>query len=127
MDARRYPAAPYRWELVRYALANDGGPFNCPHPRTAEWERQFRRRIPGMTRREQYADVEAWLETDRRNPVVRAAVAFGRRTPSAVESAIGATVDGDDWTALFETALSQFVDCDWPLIHLVTPSRPTIE
>jgi DNA helicase HerA-like ATPase len=104
-DDLAYLATPFRWELVRRPLAigHDEG----RDPRTAAWETRFRRKIPGDTRAAQLQAVQEWLVRDLADTEAVAAVNHGTRRPSAIETVAGG----------LPTALEQFVDCTWPLVH----------
>ncbi|MGH9153901.1 MAG: helicase HerA domain-containing protein [Acidimicrobiales bacterium] len=119
-DALRFLARPFRWELVRNALADDGaGPGR--HPDTAEWEALYRRRIPGETRVEQLTAVKTWLKDDWDDVAGREAAVYGTRRPSTLESLVGPA--DDSRRRRLETVLDQFAECTWPLVHLV-PEAP---
>ncbi|HYS40265.1 MAG TPA: ATP-binding protein [Pseudonocardiaceae bacterium] len=112
----RYLARPFRWERVRRALATgqlDMGMDDGRHPLTTQWEREFRRKIPGDTRPAQLATVQEWLLSDLRDTALVDAVTYGTRRPSTLESVMNGT-----------EALAQFVDCTWPLLHLTDKAQP---
>jgi hypothetical protein len=115
-DGLAYLAVPFRWELVRRALATGFGEER--DPRSTEWEQRFRRKLPGGTRMEQLAAVREWLVQDLADTDRVDAVTYGTRRPSALETAIG----GDQ---RLKVALGSFVDCSWPLQHLAPPTRTT--
>jgi uncharacterized protein len=110
-DALAYLATPFRWALVRQALLVAPGPGR--DPRTPEWERRFRRKIPGDTSAEQLRAVEEWLLRDLDDTAAVDAVSYGTRRPSAIQTAAGA--------AGLPAALTQFEDCTWPLVHFRSP------
>jgi uncharacterized protein len=110
-DAFAYLATPFRWALVRHALRAAPGPGR--DPRTPEWERRFRRKIPGDTGAEQLRAVEEWLLRDLDDTAAVNAVSYGTRRPSAIRTAAGA--------AGLPAALEQFEDCTWPLVHFRSP------
>lgn len=119
-DGARYVATPYRWERIRAALlaGPNGQPPDQrlePDPRSPEWEKAFRRPIPGDTWAAQLDAVTGWLATDLGDPARRDAVTFGTARPSALEEAIGT---GEGWTPRVTAMLAQFEDCAWPLLHL---------
>jgi hypothetical protein len=45
-------------------------------------------------------------------------VAFGADGPSAVERAVGAAAEDDDFEERLAGYLDQFVDCQWPRLYL---------
>jgi hypothetical protein len=125
-DAYGFLADAYKWVPVRDALRafrHDDG----PHPDTADWERRFRRWIPGTTRAEQFAVVDGWWSAVLTDQPTRDAVTFGTRRPSAVEAAIGGAAADTDWDARLPDALAPFVDCDWPATHLIPADRQSGE
>ena len=89
-----------------------------PHPRTQELEARYSRAIPGRTCAEQAAAVQRWHEAAQRDPGTLRAVAFGVRSPSAVERAVGARTTGADWDQRLADALADFPDSSWALEQL---------
>jgi len=85
----RYLARPFRWERVRRALAT--GPDDGRHPLTTQWEREFRRKIPGDSRPAQLAAVQEWLLSDLRDTALVDVVTYGSRRPSTLESVMNGT------------------------------------
>ena len=57
-------------------------------------------------------------------------MAFGVDGPSAVERAVGAGAEDDDFEERLTTYLDQFVDCRWPRLYLtadalgIPPEQP---
>ncbi|MGE3620500.1 MAG: ATP-binding protein [Acidimicrobiia bacterium] len=120
-DRMAFLAHPFRWERARHALARDAAPPGSGrHPATAEWEAALGAPIPGATRAEQLAAVTERLAADWRDARARTAVAHGTRRPSTLDGLVG---PGPDVAAGVRVLLEPFVDCAWPLIHLV-PDEP---
>ncbi|MEU0556840.1 ATP-binding protein [Dactylosporangium sp. NPDC006015] len=119
--ALTFLARPYRWERVRHALTLSGP--DGPDPRTARWQRELHRIIPGTTRAEQLAAVTGWLAEEHRDRPRRDLVTFGARRPSTVELTVGGVPDAGDWPERVGTALTQFDGCTWPTIHLLNPAQ----
>lgn len=116
-------ATPYRWSVVKEALSWSLGEEDR-HPDSADWERHYRRAIPGDNRYDQYLAVDSWTGQDDREQDVRDAVTFGTLRPSAIESVVGGVVaDGETWDDKAAAALGRFADADWVLGHLVPQSR----
>ncbi len=84
-----------------------------PHPRTQDLEARYSRAIPGRTCAEQAATVQRWHDAAQRDPGTLRAVAFGVRSPSAVERAVGARTAGADWDQRLADALTDFPDSSW--------------
>ena len=118
-DDRRYLARVYRWDAVRHALVADGGAGR--HPRSAEWERHFRRPIPGASRAEQAQVVQAWLISESADPADRDVVTYGGRRPATLERVLG--TGSDDRPSRAPDLLGQFVDLDWLASALVPPAE----
>lgn len=112
-DDLAYLATPFRWWLVRHALAAEGD--GARDPRTPDWEARFRRKIPGDTRAAQFARVHAWFMRDINDRTAVEAVNHGTRRPSAIESAIG-TVPSARLERL-NAVLEQFTDCAWAVAY----------
>jgi DNA helicase HerA-like ATPase len=119
-DELAYLATPFRWELVRRAL--DTAQHDGRDPRSANWEAQFRRKIPGDTRLTQLVAVQEWLVSDLSHAEAVDTVSYGTRRPSAIERAIGTAAEGR--TERLKTTLEQFIDCAWPLIHFQPNGQP---
>jgi hypothetical protein len=113
-------APAYQWTLVLDALrsADRKNPGAGPHPRTREWERAYRRVVTGDTCARQVGTVQRWHDGAQRDPWEVTAVAFGVDHPSAVETAVGARADDDDFGERLTGHLEQFVDCRWPRLYL---------
>jgi len=84
-----------------------------PHPRTPELEARYSRAIPGRTCAEQAATVQRWHDAAQRDPDTLRAVAFGVRSPSAVERAVGARAADADWDQRLADALTDFPHSSW--------------
>jgi hypothetical protein len=53
------------------------------------------------------------------SPALQRTVAFGSRTPGALERAVGSSPGSDDWASHVAASLADsFVACDWPLRYL---------
>jgi hypothetical protein len=118
-DTQKYLSAPYRWALLDMALAAAMASGHVgPHPRTKEWQRYYRQRIPGETLEEQRASVTAWFADDLCDAARRDSVSYGVTRPSALEKAVGTTAATSHWPRLRDAALRQFTDSDWGAVHL---------
>ena len=128
----RWLAPAYQWTLVLDALksADRKNPGAGPHPRSAEWERTYGRAITGETCARQVGTVQRWYDWAQRDAWEVRAVAFGVDGPSAVERAVGAAAEDDDFEERLTTYLDQFVDCRWPRLYLtadalgIPPEQP---
>ena len=89
-----------------------------PHPRTAEWEASYSRAIPGATCASQLETVQRWYDTGQRDHQQVRAVSYGTRPAPAIEQAVGARADDQDWEQRLADALTAFRDCRWPLDYL---------
>ena len=116
----RWLAPACQWTLVLDALrsADRKNPGAGPHPRTREWERAYRRVVTGDTCARQVGTVQRWHDGAQRDAWEVRAVAFGVDHPSAVETAVGARADDDDFEERLTGHLEQFVDCRWPRLYL---------
>ena len=128
----RWLAPAYQWTLVLDALksADRKNPGAGPHPRSAEWERTYGQAITGETCARQVGTVQRWYDWAQRDAWEVRAVAFGVDGPSAVERAVGAAAEDDDFEERLTTYLDQFVDCRWPRLYLtadalgIPPEQP---
>jgi uncharacterized protein len=118
-------APAYQWTLVLDALgsAERKNPGAGPHPRSPEWERTYGRAIPGDTCAGQAATVQRWHDSAQRDAREVRAVAFGVDRPSAVEAAVGASAEDDEFADRLTRNLAQFVDCRWPRLYLTAGTR----
>ncbi|MGH3289920.1 MAG: ATP-binding protein, partial [Streptosporangiaceae bacterium] len=116
----RWLAPAYQWTLVLDALktADRKTPGAGPHPRSAEWERTYGQAIAGDTCARQVGTVQRWYDGAQRDAWEVRAVAFGVDGPSAVERAVGAAAEDDDFEERLTGYLDQFVDCRWPRLYL---------
>jgi DNA helicase HerA-like ATPase len=116
----RWLAPAYQWTLVLDALkaADRKTPGAGPHPRSAEWERTYGQAITGDTCARQVGTVQRWYDGAQREAWEVRAVAFGVDSPSAVERAVGAAAEDDDFEERLTGYLDQFVDCRWPRLYL---------
>jgi uncharacterized protein len=116
----RWLAPAYQWTLVLDALksADRTSPGAGPHPRSSEWERTYGQAIAGDTCARQVGTVQRWYDGAQRDAWEVRAVAFGVDGPSAVERAVGAAAEDDDFEERLTGSLDQFVDCRWPRLYL---------
>jgi uncharacterized protein len=113
-------APAYRWSLVLDALksADKKDPGSGAHPRSPEWERTYGTAIGGDTCARQVGIVQRWHDGAQRDAQEVRAVAFGVDRPSAIERAVGASAEDDDFAERLAGCLGQFVDCRWPRLYL---------
>jgi hypothetical protein len=113
-------APAYAWALVLDALKSQDkkNPGVGPHPRSPEWERTYGRAIGGDTCARQVGIVQRWYDAGQRDEREVRAVAFGVHSPSAIERAVGAGAEDDDFEERLSGYLDQFVDCRWPRLYL---------
>jgi DNA helicase HerA-like ATPase len=116
----KWLAPAYKWTLVLDALkaADRKNPGAGPHPRSAEWERTYGQAITGDTCARQVGTVQRWYDGAQRDAWEVRAVAFGVDSPSAIERAVGADAEDDDFEERLTGYLDQFVDCRWPRLYL---------
>jgi hypothetical protein len=116
----KWLAPAYKWTLVLDALkaADRKNPGAGPHQRSAEWERAYGQAITGDTCARQVGTVQRWYDGAQRDAWEVRAVAFGVDSPSAVERAVGAAAEDDDFEERLTGYLDQFVDCRWPRLYL---------
>jgi hypothetical protein len=116
----RWLAPAYKWTLVLDALKSldRKSPGSGPHPRSAEWERTYGQVIIGDTCARQVGTVQRWYDAAQRDAWEMRAVAFGVESPSAIERAVGASAEDDDFEERLAGHLDQFVDCRWPRLYL---------
>jgi len=116
----RWLAPAYQWTLVLDALksADRKSPGAGPHPRSSEWERTYGQAIAGDTCARQVGAVQRWHDAAQGDGWEVRAVAFGVDGPSAVERAVGAAAEDDDFEERLTGYLDQFVDCQWPRLYL---------
>jgi hypothetical protein len=89
-----------------------------PHPRSAEWERMYGQVITGDTCARQVGTVQRWYDAAQRDSWEVRTVAFGVDAPSAIERAVGAIAEDDDFEERMTGYLEQFIDCRWPRLYL---------
>jgi uncharacterized protein len=118
-------APAYQWTLVLDALKSEDrkNPGAGPHPRSPEWERTYGHPVTGDTCARQVGTAQRWYDGAQRDAWEVRSVAFGVDHPSAVERAVGAVADDDDFEERLTGYLDQFVDCRWPRLYL-TPGGP---
>jgi hypothetical protein len=116
----RWLSPAHKWTLVLDALKSFDrkNPGAGPHPRSAEWERTYGQVIAGDTCARQVGTVQRWYDTAQRRAWEVRAVAFGMDSPSAIETAVGAGTEDDDFEERLTGYLDQFVDCRWPRLYL---------
>ena len=116
----KWLAPAYMWTLVLDALksADRKNPGAGPHPRSQEWERTYGQAITGDTCARQVGTVQRWYDGAQRDAWEVRAVAFGVDGNSAVERAVGAQAEDDDFEERLTGYLDQFVDCHWPRLYL---------
>jgi len=116
----RWLAPAYQWTLVLDALktADRKNPGAGPHPRSPEWERTYGQAVAGDTCARQVGTVQRWYDGAQRDAWEVRVVAFGVDSPSAVERAVGAAAEDDDFEERLTGYLDQFVDCRWPRLYL---------
>ncbi|HYB17388.1 MAG TPA: helicase HerA-like domain-containing protein [Streptosporangiaceae bacterium] len=113
-------APAYKWTLVLDALRSQDrkNPGAGPHPRSPEWERTYGQAIGGDTCARQVGIVQRWHDAAQRDEREVRAIAFGVDSPSAIERAVGANAEDDDFEERLTGYLDQFVDCRWPRLYL---------
>jgi DNA helicase HerA-like ATPase len=113
-------APAYTWTLVLDALKSQDkrNPGAGPHPRSPEWERTYGQAIGGDTCARQVGIVQRWYDAAQRDEREVRAIAFGVDSPSAIERAVGAGAEDDDFEGRLSGYLDQFVDCRWPRLYL---------
>jgi uncharacterized protein len=116
----RWLAPAYKWTLVLDALKSMDRktPGAGPHPRSAEWERMYGQVITGDTCARQVGTVQRWYDGAQRDSWEVRTVAFGVDAPSAIERAVGAIAEDDDFEERLTGYLEQFIDCRWPRLYL---------
>ena len=116
----RWLAPCYKWTLVLDALKrlDRMSPGTGPHPRSAEWERTYGQAITGETCARQVGTVQRWYDAAQRDAWQVRAVAFGADDVSAIEAAVGAGAESDDFEERLTGYLDHFVDCRWPRLYL---------
>ncbi|MET7819477.1 ATP-binding protein [Micromonospora zamorensis] len=105
----------YRWAVLRDDLRVEAAGAEGS-PRSAEWARRYDTGIPGRTVAEQFAVVSTLFEIDQRDRAACQVVAFGSRTPSVIETAVGVGYDTPSWPdRLAEAVDTHFAACQWPM------------
>jgi hypothetical protein len=118
-DEPQFLAPPYRWTIVRDELeqaSRDG--LTGRHPASDQWERQYSQPIPGATSADQYQAVDRWYQRDQHNRGTLTVIAWGTRTPAALERAAGTTRTSDDWPSQLDAMLEPFGSPLWPANYL---------
>lgn len=109
----------YRWAVLRDDLRAEATGAAAGAGRSArspEWARRYGVEIPGRTVTEQFAAVSELFDIDQRDRAACRVVAFGSRTPSVVETAVGAGYDTPSWPdRLAEAVDTHFAACRWPM------------
>ena len=121
-----YVAPCYRWALVMDSLTAYGRShaYAGRHPDSDVWEATYGEPVPGATCASQLAIVQRRHATDQSDRQAVRTVAFGARTPAAIEHAIGTRATSDDWARYLADALTAFRDCRWPADYLRPLSAP---
>ena len=116
----RWLAPAYKWALVLDALKTHDRktPGAGPHPRSSEWERTYGQAITGDTCARQVGVVQRWYDAAQRDVWEMRTIAFGVDAPSAIERAVGAISEDDDFEERLNGYLEQFIDCRWPRLYL---------
>ena len=119
----RYLAPPYQWvhvlESLQTACRNGQ---TSRHPRSGEWEQAYGRDVPGESCPRQLDVVKRWYEDDQRDAGRRNTVAWGLRPDAAIEHAVGARANDQDWAERLASQLTIFHKrCRWPLDYLNAP------
>ena len=116
----RWLAPAYKWALVLDALKTMDRKTSGagPHPRSSEWERMYGQAITGDTCARQVGTVQRWYDTAQRDAWEIRTIAFGVDAPSAIERAVGAISEDDDFEERLTGYLEQFIDCRWPRLYL---------
>jgi DNA helicase HerA-like ATPase len=116
----RWLAPAYKWALVLDALKTlDRKTQGAgPHPRSSEWERMYGQAIVGDTCARQVGTVQRWYDAGQRDVWEMRTIAFGVDAPSAIERAVGAISEDDDFEERLTGYLEQFIDCRWPRLYL---------
>ncbi|MGH3938906.1 MAG: ATP-binding protein [Pseudonocardiaceae bacterium] len=120
-DEPEWLATPYRWCLVWDALmtVERDNPTAGRHPRSDEWATRYGQTIPGVTNRDQLAEVRRWFDIDQRDRAACHAVTYGVETAPAIVTAIGGSREFPDWSERVAEQLAEFISCTWPLNYLV--------
>jgi hypothetical protein len=117
-------ARPYKWAVVRDELQIASREFGAArHPLSEAWERAYGRPIPGDTAEAQLKTVDEWYSRDQCDILLIGTILWGSRPRSALERAVGARPDGDDWNASLNAALEPFIKLEWPLLLLSRPAQ----
>ncbi|MFI5929028.1 ATP-binding protein [Micromonospora sp. NPDC051543] len=124
-------ARPYRWALVRDALAfHNRTHLLGRHPWSDGWAESYGRPIPGETCVGQKASVDAWYDSDQKDGATRVLVAFGAsQAPSPIETAVGSSRQAEDWTDRVSEELRHFepAQLSWPLLYLTAAASTAAE
>ncbi|MWA06507.1 DUF87 domain-containing protein [Actinomadura sp. LD22] len=125
-DESEYFAQSYRWCLVLEELqqAHRATPEAGRHPRSDEWATIYERSIPGDTLAEQLYRVTAWWDRGQRDQDARTAALWGTAVPSAIETAVGARRNDEDWPQLLREATATLGNVDGLLRFYLPPDPP---
>jgi hypothetical protein len=104
----------YQWCLVLEGLqaAHRRTPDADRHPNTEQWERLYKRPIPGNDITEQLGHVTRWWDRDQRDHPARDATLWGTAATSAIETAVAARRDDDDWAERLTEATADLTNID---------------
>ncbi|MBV9448914.1 MAG: hypothetical protein JO345_23755 [Streptosporangiaceae bacterium] len=100
------------------ARVRAAGPDASPHPDSGAWTERYGRAIPGSTCGEQFSAARAWKAAAwaQLTPAHRRVLAFGARTPSAIEKAVGGRAGTVQWRPRLTAMMaSAFADGTWAL------------
>jgi len=118
-DEPRYLAPAYQWAIVHDALKLAyRGTGQGRHPQSADWERQYGQVIPGDTCARQFGTVNRWYDRDQQNRDALTAIAWGTRTRTAIEQAVGTTRSDEQWNRRLTDLLEAFGNPRWPHNYL---------
>ena len=114
-----YLAPSYRWAIVRDALkAASLSTGNRRHPSSTGWEHDYGKPIPGDTCAGQYRTVNRWYERDQYDRDALIIVAWGSRSRTAIEQAVGTTRTDPRWNRQLGDLLEVVGSPRWPLNYL---------
>jgi uncharacterized protein len=105
---------PYQWCLVLEELqaAHRRTPDAGRHPDSQTWERRHGRPVPGNDLAEQLEHVTRWWDRGQRDQAARDATLWGTAVRSAIETAVAANRDDDDWPQLLTEATTELTNID---------------
>jgi uncharacterized protein len=114
-DEPQYLAPAYQWAIIHDALKLAyRGTSTGRHPQSEEWERQYGQPIPGDSCARQFGIVKHWSERAQQDRDTLAIIAWGSRSRSAIEQAVGVTRDDEQWNRRFSDSLEALGSPRWP-------------